>query len=146
VDPTGDVRDAELSDGPAIADLLAELGYPAEPNRVAERLTRLQADSHSRVIVAVTEGRVVGVVAIHAMQPLEHDEQWCELIALVVTEPYRGRGIGTMLVAAAETEARARACAGMVLGSGVWRPNAHEFYRSLGYEQTGARFKKLLED
>jgi GNAT superfamily N-acetyltransferase len=78
------------------------------------------------------------------MQPLEHDEPWCELIALIVSKAERGKGIGRTLVAAVESEARARCCGGIVLGSGAWRPDAHIFYRRLGYEETGARFKKRL--
>jgi GNAT superfamily N-acetyltransferase len=138
------IREAVTEDVAAMARLLDELGYPTRAQQVAGRFKRLQADPDTRVFVAVFDGQVVGLAAAHIMQPLEHDEPWCELIALVVTKAQRGKGIGRSLVAAVESEARARRCGGMVLGSGAWRPDAHTFYGQLGYKETGTRFKKRL--
>jgi len=61
---------------------------------------------------------------------------YCELHAMWVEEPLRGRGLGRALLAGAEAEARRRGCALVVflaydlLASGL--------YERLGYETVGA--------
>jgi GNAT superfamily N-acetyltransferase len=62
----------------------------------------------------------------------------------VVASDVRGRGIGRALVHEAEQWARAKGSPRMSLTSGVQRAEAHEFYKRLGYEQTGVRLTKVF--
>ena len=57
----------------------------------------------------------------------------CELSYVWVHEQYRGRGLGTLLVHAAESEALARGCVRLVLASHDFQ--APGFYERLGYER-----------
>ena len=57
----------------------------------------------------------------------------CELSYVWVHEQYRGRGLGTLLVRAAESEALARGCVRLVLASHDFQ--APGFYERLGYER-----------
>jgi GNAT superfamily N-acetyltransferase len=142
VDPQ--IRDARAADSPAIAELLRQLDYPTEPSAVTSRLERLVIVG-DRVVVAEVDGRVVGVAHLHASPTLERERPAAKIGALVVDEEHRGRGIGRALLAALETEARARRCSLLFLTTAERREDAHEFYRRVGLEERGLRFGKVLQ-
>jgi GNAT superfamily N-acetyltransferase len=138
------VREARPADASAIADLLGELGYPAEAARVGPRLERIAQDPSSRLFVAEVNGEIAGLGGLHVLPLVEHDELGCMLTAMVVAAEHRRQGIGAELLGAVEGEARSRGCSRLVLSSADRRTDAHAFYESLGFEATGRRFVKAL--
>ncbi|MFN2566641.1 MAG: GNAT family N-acetyltransferase [Gemmatimonadaceae bacterium] len=60
---------------------------------------------------------------------------WLFVAALWVAAPYRGRGVGSALLAEAEREARRRDCIGVYLDTYSFQ--ARPFYERLGYELFG---------
>jgi GNAT superfamily N-acetyltransferase len=136
------LRDAIIEDATVIATLLGELGYPSQPEGVRGRLARLLAREGSRVFVAERGGRVVGVLGLDRMPVLTSLSDIAMIIALVVTERERRSGVGRLLVARAEEEARAWQCGRIMVTSAERRADAHSFYQRLGYEYTGRRFAK----
>jgi N-acetylglutamate synthase-like GNAT family acetyltransferase len=138
------LRDAIIEDATVIAALLGELGYPSQPDGVRMRLARLLAREGSRVFVAERAGRVLGVLGLHRMPVLTSLSDIAMIIALVVTEGERRSGVGRMLIARAEDEARAWQCGRIMVTSAERRADAHTFYQALGYEYTGRRFAKMV--
>ncbi len=138
------IRNAGPGDAPGLAELLSELGYPADIQRVARRLERLRADPDSRLLVAAEDGALLGFAGLHVLPLVEHDELGCVLTAIVVAERARRLGVGRRLAAAVEQEARARGCNTVVLGSAERRSDAHAFYEALGFRYTGRRYAKQL--
>jgi N-acetylglutamate synthase-like GNAT family acetyltransferase len=65
-----EIRIARPEDAPALADLIAELGYAATHQLVAERLRRLE-QSGETVLVLALDGDVVGFVTLH-VTPVLH--------------------------------------------------------------------------
>ena len=57
------VREARLEDAPAIAALVAQLGYPTPPAEMKARLAVLLARPDHVIFVADVSGSVVGLVA-----------------------------------------------------------------------------------
>jgi GNAT superfamily N-acetyltransferase len=136
------VRDAIIEDATVIATLLGELGYPSQPEGVRARLARLLAREGSRVFVAERGATVLGVLGLDRMPVLTSLSDIAMIIALVVTETERRSGVGRLLIARAEDEARGWGCGRIMVTSAEHRADAHTFYQHLGYKYTGRRFAK----
>jgi N-acetylglutamate synthase-like GNAT family acetyltransferase len=138
------VRSARLEDVDHLARLFDQLGYPQTAGALHNRLESLLADARAGVLVADSSGSLVGV-ATYFLVPVAHDDRsWSRITTLVVDEAHRGRGIGHMLVEAAQNAARNASCSRIEATSAMHRADAHGFYQSLGYGRTSAHFLKRL--
>lgn len=140
------IRPTQPSDLPAIAALLGELGYPVSVDDLPSRLERLQQDGHSAAYVATCDPDVVGLATVHSFGLVHAATPVALLTSLVVAESARGQGVGRRLVDAAETWAREKGCARIIVTTAEHRSGAHAFYQSLGWEYTGRRYAKVLPD
>jgi GNAT superfamily N-acetyltransferase len=131
-------------DAAALAILLAELGYPAAPDVIPERLARLAAFGRAIALVAAGPAGVLGVVTAHVFPSLHAAADVAWITSLVVSEDGRGQGVGRRLVEAVESWARARGAVRLSVSSGLARAGAHAFYERLGYAPSGRRFTKTL--
>jgi GNAT superfamily N-acetyltransferase len=138
------IRAVRNGDVAAVTRLLVQLGYPADEERVARRLERLEQSPADGLFVAEVDGEVVGLAGIHVSPSLEYDADAAKVSALVVDERHRHGGVGRALLAAVENEARRRGCALVFLTTAERRKDAHAFYRRLGWEETGRRFARDL--
>jgi GNAT superfamily N-acetyltransferase len=142
--PSVTVREAQPGDAAAVAVLLGELGYPSTPEQTAERLERIAGDPATWLVVAELDEEVAGFGVLHVQNLVERDEPGVEVAGLVVGERFRRRGVGELLMAALEDEARDRGGKTMVLNTAHRRADAHAFYEALGYEHTGRRYAKKI--
>lgn len=124
------VREADVTDAEAIADLALELSYQIDASDVRRRLARL-ATGHV-VFVATTSERVVGW--LHGFQSLSllHGDR-VEIAGLTIVSDQQGRGVGTALVARLEQWAIGHGIAAVRVLSGSERSAAHRFYLARGY-------------
>ena len=134
----------QAGDSAAFAELLGELGYPTTTEQAAERIERIENDPSTLVIVAEVEGELAGFVALHVQNLVERDHPGCSVAGIVVGERFRRQGIGELLMAAVEYEARERGGRYLALNTAERRADAHAFYEALGYEHTGRRYRKEL--
>ncbi|MEA4924079.1 MAG: GNAT family N-acetyltransferase [Syntrophomonadaceae bacterium] len=63
---------------------------------------------------------------------------------LIISQEYRGQGIGRQLIQFIMARAQAENCYKLVLSSDKKRTSAHRFYEQLGFEQHGISFKVEL--
>ena len=138
------IRAAEESDAPALAELMTQLGYRTSAEEMRERLSAIFRHQDFATFVAVEENEVCGMIGLSASVGYEHDDPTGRIMALVVDERMRGRGIGRALLAAAEEYFARKKIVRVVLTSRFTREKAHAFYESLGYVRTGLRFMKNL--
>jgi GNAT superfamily N-acetyltransferase len=138
------IRRAERGDAAATASCLATLGYDTHAALVLEKLSALASSSADAVLVAVESSvGVVGVASVHVLPLFHAPGNLARLTALAVRQDQQGRGIGRALVAAVEAFAWEHDCRRVEVTSGDHRPEAHAFYRKLGYRTDERRFIKV---
>lgn len=108
-----------------IARLCGQLGYPATPGEIAERLRT--ADG----AVFTSDAGWIQVVERRTIESAPH----AEIAGLVVDEAHRGRGEGRALVERAAAWARGRGLTRLVVRSNTAREGAHAFYAAMGFER-----------
>jgi GNAT superfamily N-acetyltransferase len=138
-----EVRDARLGDASRLVELIAELGFTVDLAGVTERLSVLAANGEP-VIVAESGGVLVGMLDWHVMPTIHRPKPVGRIVALLVTEALRGRGVGTALVSEAEARMRVRGCEKMEVTSNLRLARAHAFYERYGLERSSYRFAKEL--
>lgn len=134
------------ADAPAVAALSAQLGYPVLPDVLTERLTSIFQEPAHGCFVAEVNGAVVGWVHVFGVFMLTSPQFFAEIGGLVVDTNARRQGIGRVLMSQAEAWVREHGYPEVRLRSGLHRTDAHEFYRSIGYElaKTSHMFRKVL--
>jgi GNAT superfamily N-acetyltransferase len=116
-----------------IAGLLQAEGYPGDETSIQRRLGVLPRED--RILMAVEGESLLGFAHLRIARDLSADET-AEIVSIVVRPDHRRRGIGRMLVAAAETWARQSGRARLLLRTDVVRTPAHAFYVALGYQKS----------
>lgn len=126
------VRPAIDEDAIALARLATVLGYPSTADDIEERLLALRYDEDHAVYVVVDDGEVRGFAHVAVRSTLVSGLS-VELLALVVEERARGRGLGRVLLDRVESFARERDIDEVRVCSNVVRERAHRFYEANGY-------------
>lgn len=129
------VRRPVLEDASELARLDEELGYAAQPAEMRERLGVLaKLESH---FVAVAEENAGLLGWIHAEQRLSLETGTkAEIVGLIVDGKARRKGVGRLLVGAAEAWAARRGLTSVVVRSNAARQESHAFYPGLGYRHS----------
>jgi ribosomal protein S18 acetylase RimI-like enzyme len=138
------IRKAAVADSGPVARLVSELGYPTSASQMQRRLDAILHDDDYHTLVACQDGQVVGFVGTRVGPLYEDDGPYGQIMALAVAPTYQRRGIGRMLMQAAESTLVDAGARVLVVTSGNHRAGAHAFYESCGYSFTGRRYKKSL--
>ena len=138
------IRDAELNDAPELAVLMCELGYETKRAEMEMRLKLILSSSAYKTFVAIMDGSVCGMTGTLTYPSYEHNDASGRILALVISSTVRRRGIGRMLIAAADKDFAQRGIRRVSLDTRLTREDAHKFYELLGYERNGWRFVKQL--
>ncbi|MCK1297132.1 GNAT family N-acetyltransferase [Bradyrhizobium sp. 24] len=136
------IRPARREDVAAIVTMLADdhLGRARErvedplPASYYEAFARVERDQNIQLVVAESEGRVVGCLQLAILPGLSSQGGRRGLLEDVrVASDCRSRGIGEQLVQWAVTEAKARGCNLVELLTHQTRTDAQRFYKRLGF-------------
>lgn len=139
------IRDAVVADSEAIARLVSELGYPTSTSQMQHRLESILNDDDYSTLVACHGEDIVGFVGTRSGPLYEIDVPYGQVMALAVALNHQRRGIGRVLLRAAESRLAERGVRLLVVTSGNQRAQAHALYEACGYSFTGRRYKKWLE-
>lgn len=155
------IRPATADDAEAMVDLeLASAIHHAsvDPDRwrvppreaIAEyRLRRREADPDGGALVAEADGAVVGMVEM-LLRGFVGDPGGAHVpipsvdIGISVAPEWRGRGVGSVLMRAAEDWARERGATRVILDLAAANTGARRLYERLGYETHGLMMDREL--
>src|SRR4051812_43314478 len=138
------VRAPEAGDMAALADLMTQLGYETRTSEMEMRMEAILANKNYATFVAVVEGKVCGMIGTLTCYTYEHNSPSARILALVVSDKMRGRGVGEKLIAAAEKDLAQKNIKRVAVNTHFERTRAHEFYEKLGYTKNGFRLVKEL--
>lgn len=138
------IRSPEAGDMEALADLMTQLGYETRTSEMEMRMETILANNSYSTFVAVSEGKVCGMIGTYTCYTYEHNNPSARILALVVSEKMRGRGVGEALMAAAEKDLAQKNIRRIAVNTHFDRTRAHEFYEKLGYAKNGFRLVKEL--
>src|SRR5437588_13011093 len=138
------VRAVEAADMEALADLMTELGYETRASEMQMRMETISANKNYATFVAVSKGKVCGMIGTFTCYTYEHNSPSARILALVVSKEMRGRGVGQALIAAAEKDLAQRNIQRVAVNARFERKEAHELYEKLGYTKNGFRLLKEL--
>ena len=137
-------RAATIADSEQIARLVSSLGYPTSSSQMQKRLESILGDQHYATLVACDAERIVGFIGTRVGPLYESDDDYGQIMALAIARDHQRRGVGRMLMHAAESMLVARGVCVLVVSSGNQRADAHAFYEKNGYAFTGRRYKKIV--
>ena len=138
------IRAAAVTDFAPVAKLVSDLGYPTSPSQMQRRLEAILDDHDYYTLVACEGEHIVGVVGTRTGPLYEADGPYGQIMALAVAASHHRRGVGRMLMQAAESKLAEGGARELVVTTGNQRAAAHAFYESCGYTFTGRRYKKSL--
>ena len=139
------IRPARREDVAAIVAMLADdhLGSARErvedplPSSYYEAFAQIERDQNIQLVVAESEGRVVGCLQLAILPGLSSQGGLRGLLEDVrVASDCRSRGIGEQLVQWAVREAKARGCNLVELLTHASRVDAQRFYERLGFSSS----------
>ena len=138
------IRESRSSDHGTIAFLLQQLGYHTTPALVLEKIEAMLPSLVDKIIVASVREEVIGSISLHALPLFHAAGNLGRITSMVVDERYRGTGVGSALIDAAERWFRQVGCVKLEVTSGDHRPAAHHFYEQHGFLRDGQRLSKKL--
>jgi ribosomal protein S18 acetylase RimI-like enzyme len=98
------IREAKLTDAPALTALMCELGYDTTLVEMRRRLKSILCDANYRTLLADVHGKVCGMIGTLAHPSYEHNGPSGRILALATLRTMRRRGIGRALMASAEKD------------------------------------------
>ena len=145
------IVEAIESDLPAIIVLLEELSSDLERSHDLDQqqlLANCQVllhDPRAHILLAKDGTKTIGLITFSTRTTALHLAPSALIDELVVSEQYRGQGIGGELLEAAIEECRRLGCCEMEVGTESSNRKARDFYRKHGFEEEAILLEKDLD-
>jgi predicted N-acetyltransferase YhbS len=131
-----------------LAALLAELaGKPTNKESMLNNFEWMEKNGDYYVLGAKRDQRLAGsIMGIICRDLVGECQPFLVVENVIVSNQFRGQGIGKRLMLEMEKIGRKRDCHYIMFVSGAQRRDAHQFYESLGYKLDVVQgFKKYLD-
>lgn len=84
--------------------------------------------------VATVNDNVIGIVTLYYLDVFHHNGLVASIQELIVTEEFRGRGVGKALVEFVKQQIREKSCNGLEVATDLWQSGARTFYERCGFQ------------
>ena len=138
------IRNATPEDSADIAALLGQLGYPSDEAEIPGRLSGVLAHGGAVVLAVDAADRPLGLLCLTRHWGLHASGPTVYIMALVIADGARRRGVGVKLVDYARQWGMENGCERIAVTSAERRNDAHLFYPAVGLPYTGRRFSSDL--
>jgi ribosomal protein S18 acetylase RimI-like enzyme len=142
------IKPIERSDLRDSASLFAELsGKPTNKESMLNNFEWMEKNGDYYVLGAKLDQRLAGsIMGIVCRDLVGECKPFMVVENVIVSNQFRGQGIGKRLMLEMEKIGRKRDCHYIMFVSGAQRRDAHQFYESLGYKLDVVQgFKKYLD-
>jgi ribosomal protein S18 acetylase RimI-like enzyme len=145
------LRFTEATDVKSIIELLAQLDRPFPKDKYETKkfqkllksyILSSSAKANRGIILASTDSKIIGLVSFELLKRLNQPLREFWIPDLVVSEEYRSRGIGKLLLQKCEFIAKRKKCYRIRLESRNDRIDSHNFYKRIGFQQIALTFEK----
>ncbi|WP_116133852.1 GNAT family N-acetyltransferase [Tropicimonas sp. IMCC34043] len=150
--PEPSIRPVQWADIPRLAEMIAALaahhGDTPALDRATLRRDVLGDAPWITVLVAESDGALVGYAALLPLAQLQAGARGMDLHHLYVESGWRGRGLGRRLIEAAKAQAAGRGCGYLTVGTDPANHAAQAVYPCCGFEvqaSPGPRFRMSLK-
>jgi ribosomal protein S18 acetylase RimI-like enzyme len=132
------VRRADYNDIPEMANLLSELftiedDFTVDVEKQSYGLKLLLDTPNAVVLIAESDERVVGMVSMQSLVSTAIGEGVGLIEDMIVTQSYRGKGIGSRLLEALIAESAKKKYGRLALGADNRNNGAIAFYQKYGF-------------
>lgn len=140
------IRDATKDDAVALANLMNELGYPTSLEEMEIRFKNIYDHPDYKTLVACANNQIVGMAGVVQNYFFEQNGKYVRIVAFVISNSYRNKGIGKQLLQAVEVWAKKTGATSIFLNCGNRdeRKHAHKFYQDNGYQIKSSGYVKRL--
>jgi len=141
-----EIRQAEKKDLVQLTALMRELGYPATPAEMQERMDAIGAHPDYVTLLACRGGAVVGMLGASRHYYYERNGSYVRILALVTHAANRKTGVARALLSAIESWAKKQGAVSLILNCGnrEERAVAHRFYANRGFRPKSTGYVKML--
>ena len=147
------IREAQAADIPRILELYRQLAFTPQPPNTPQPSTVEYQQAFSNIsqttgyqlLVAEEDSKILGTAVVAILPGIAHGVSPFAVVEyVVVDEARRSQGIGRLLMEHIKEQAKKAGCYKIMLTSDNRRTEAHDFYRSLGYEASAYGFRLYL--
>lgn len=126
------IRAVSFDDCEQMTELTRDLGYPSSSEKMCEILERVINHPDHSIFVAEVEGNIYGY--IHMVESTrEGSDLILDIAALLVSEKYRGQGIGAAFIQEAEKLSMEKNARLLRIRSNLIRSDAYGFFEHRGF-------------
>jgi len=142
-----EIRMLQVGDLPQLAVLYGELvEEKSSPEAMRGTFDKIASDDNYSLLGAFEYGRLAGsLMGVICEDLIGECRPFMVIENVIVSEAFRGKKVGKLLMQEAERVARERRCGYALLVSSGFRKEAHAFYESLGYTENVRGFRRRLD-